>query len=164
MVGLLAEHAQQGAQALGAEPRGYELIVRWDRAMCSFLGSPYCGHPPEILITTALTITPGLLQRGRARESAEIQIKERKRQANPRLQRGRARESAEIPPALHRPQRLQLLQRGRARESAEISNRASQCLLQLSSLQRGRARESAEMCGSTLRGVSAPVASTGPRS
>ena len=78
MVGLLAEHAQQGAQALGAEPRGYELIVRWDRAMCSFLGSPYCGHPPEILITTALTITPGLLQRGRARESAEIRLSELK--------------------------------------------------------------------------------------
>jgi len=96
MVGLLAEHAQQGAQALGAEPRGYELIVRWDRAMCSFLGSPYCGHPPEILITTALTITPGLLQRGRARESAEINVDPAKLHSTLKLQRGRARESAEI--------------------------------------------------------------------
>jgi len=74
MVGLLAEHAQQGAQAL--ERRAPWL--RTDRSMGScnvqLLGITLLWTSPEILITTALTITPGLLQRGRARESAEISI------------------------------------------------------------------------------------------
>lgn len=74
MVGLLAEHAQQGAQAL--ERRAPWL--RTDRSMGScnvqLLGITLLWTSPEILITTALTITPGLLQRGRARESAEIGV------------------------------------------------------------------------------------------
>ena len=96
MVGLLAEHAQQGAQAL--ERRAPWL--RTDRSMGScnvqLLGITLLWTSPEILITTALTITPGLLQRGRARESAEMERMGRDKAASYVLQRGRARESAEM--------------------------------------------------------------------
>ncbi len=96
MVGLLAEHAQQGAQAL--ERRASWL--RTDRSMGScnvqLLGITLLWTSPEILITTALTITPGLLQRGRARESAEILRFGVMARSSLLLQRGRARESAEM--------------------------------------------------------------------
>ena len=60
------------------------------------------------------------------------------------LQRGRARESAEIPPTCCKGWFATSLQRGRARESAEIA-RVFLADSVTNELQRGRARESAEM-------------------
>ena len=60
------------------------------------------------------------LQRGRARESAEMALDAATASTSFWLQRGRARESAEMTASAWSRQAFSLLQRGRARESAEI--------------------------------------------
>ena len=128
------------------------------------------------------------LQRGRARESAEMGPALMTLVRAAWLQRGRARESAEIRDSFARQETVRQastgprsgergdqvsveeydetagwLQRGRARESAEIAS-----IVAIGSgtqwLQRGRARESAEMRLLERVGDGPAVASTGPRS
>ena len=65
---------------------------------------------------------PTWLQRGRARESAEMLEGQQRAGITATLQRGRARESAEIKILLVDPKAKTELQRGRARESAEIGS------------------------------------------
>src|SRR2546430_389986 len=106
----------------------------------------------------------GQLQRGRARESAEIPaVTNDAENAGRGLQRGRARESAEMNVFALSPGSSNPLQRGRARESAEMFE-FNQLPDQRMPLQRGRARESAEISSLSRPCRKSNRASTGPRS
>ena len=118
------------------------------------VGSRYC--PPD---------AHPLLQRGRARESAEGTVHSGDRTVGVKLQRGRARESAEGYRRNQRTPVCPLCFNGAALVRARKAlSSASLFPLSFNSLQRGRARESAEGKFVSIHAASLAYASTGPRS